>query len=51
MNKWVIGTVAFVGGLFIGRNWRKIAAYTTGFYKEGVKKLSAKPTKAKTAKA
>ncbi len=51
MNKWVIGTVAFVGGLIIGRNWKKIAAYTRGIYQGSVKKLSIKPTKAKTVKA
>ncbi len=52
INKWVLGTVAFVGGLLIGRNWKRIAAYTSGFYTEGVKKLSLKPTKkTKVAKA
>ena len=50
INKWVLGTVAFVGGLFIGRNWKKITTYTTGFYKKGVKTLSIKPTKTKTTK-
>ncbi len=52
MNKWVVGSVAFVGGLIIGRNWKKIAAYTTGVYNKSVKKVSLKPTKkTKTAKA
>lgn len=52
INKWALGTVAFVGGLIIGRNWKKIAAYTTGLYKKGVKTIDLKPTKkTKTAKA
>lgn len=45
MNKWALGTVAFVGGLLIGRNWKKIAAYATGFYKKGVQMIPLKPTK------
>ncbi len=38
INKWVIGTAAFAGGILVGKNWKKITTYTTGLYKKATKK-------------
>ncbi len=54
-NKWVIGTAAFAGGILVGKNWKKISAYTTKLYEniksKAVKTQEGKPAKRKGAKA
>ena len=49
MNKVVVGAAAFAAGLLIGKNWKKIADYTTELYNKNIKTLLKKPAKEKSA--